>query len=88
MRKGVIDLDLLDSEIEKKRKILDSPSITEEGVTFVLKILPVLMHIRSKCIPIEEPPVFLSKTCINQWESNRFCDKEGACEMCVNGKLK
>lgn len=27
--------------------------------------------------------VFLSKTCINEWESNTYCPNENKCEMCV-----
>lgn len=86
MRKGVIDLDWLDGVIED---IELCHKIVPEGLD---SLLGLLKEVRSKCTLIEsekeQPPVFLSKTCVNNWESNRFCDKEGACEMCVNGKLK
>lgn len=34
-----------------------------------------------ECSPtIEEP--FLSKTCVNNWENNKFCENNGKCELC------
>jgi hypothetical protein len=29
-----------------------------------------------------EPAIFLSKTCVNNWESNKYCESIGKCELC------
>lgn len=29
-----------------------------------------------------EQTLFLSKTCINNWENNKFCENENKCELC------
>lgn len=83
MRKAVIDLDWLDGEIDAKMRALNSSLITADGVSFIMKVVPILRHIRSKCIAIEEAKEpFLSKTCVNNWESSKYCSNEGKCELC------
>lgn len=104
MRKGIIDLDWFDSEIDAKMRVLNSPLITADGVSFIMKVVPILRDIRSKCTPIQEQTIngyvvtkgewtnatiedqkvteFLSKTCINDWESNKYCSNQNKCQMC------
>lgn len=85
MREGRIDLDWLDTEMSlAESKYLEIPFMKENELASAFMKLAVLTVVRSKCTLIE-PPVFLSKTCINEWESNQYCDKKDACEMC---KLK
>lgn len=96
MREGRIDLDWLDGNIEAYKKVLDEKkdSYSELDRTYN-HLLNAFVEIRSKCTPIYEPfkfvdssfiqvngNVFLSKTCINEWESNQYCDKKDSCEMC------
>lgn len=82
-RLATINLDWLDSEIDAKMRALNSSLITADGVSFIMKVVPILRHIRSKCEQIEEPiEPFLSKTCVNDWESNKYCSNNGKCELC------
>lgn len=107
MREGVIDLDYLDSEIEKlKGDIEKSKKVKGTYPAYVLfqAGLKTMEDIRSKCTPIQEQTIngyvvtkgewtnatiedhklnyFLSKTCINDWESNKYCSNQNKCQMC------
>jgi hypothetical protein len=60
-QKAIIDIDWLNSEIDKKVRALNSSLITEKGASFLLKVIPILRDIRSKCEPIEEPFKFVDR---------------------------
>jgi hypothetical protein len=80
-QKAIIDIDWLNSEIDKKVRALNSSLITEKGASFLLKVIPILRDIRSKCEPIEEPKP-LPTTCTNEWESAKYCHNKNECQMC------
>jgi hypothetical protein len=87
-RKAIINLDWLDAEIENLRggirsgtyhKYIGTAKVDSADMAITLDL------VRSKCEPIEEskePATFLSKTCVNNWESNKYCSDENKCQMC------
>jgi len=75
MRDATIDLDWLDGFISD-REIVNL--VVSEDLSDSINLLK---EIRSKCTPIE-PPVFLSKTCINSWPNSSYCANEGKCILC------
>jgi hypothetical protein len=82
MRKAIIDLDWLDTFIADRHFL---NLVVSEDLTDSIKLLE---EVRSKCEPIEEPKeTFLSKTCINDWESSTYCPNDNKCQMCVS-KIK
>lgn len=80
MRLATIDLDWL-SEKEFQCVVLLNDTQSDDLKLILSERISCLKLIRSKCTPIV-PPVFLSKTCINEWESNTYCANEGKCELC------
>jgi len=87
MRKGVIDLDWLESEISlAENKYLEIPFMRENQLSSAFMKLSVLTVVRSKCTPIEEPVLFdgepIPDLCVNDWNDRRFCEKVNRCKMC------
>lgn len=82
MRKALIDLEWLDAEIEDLIQKDCNPKLINSADDIKFNIL---LNLRSKCEPVEEqkePAIFLSKTCVNNWESNKYCESTGKCELC------
>jgi hypothetical protein len=79
--KATIDLDQLNNLISDTKEAINNSK--EDGVTYRLRhYLNGLNCVKRMCKPIEEPIIFLSKTCTNNWENSKFCANSNKCEMC------
>jgi hypothetical protein len=93
-RLATIDLDWLNDLIDTKMRSLNSPSITTDGVSFIMKVVPILRDIRSKCIPIEVEenktrkfPEPLPKYC--KVKDKEYCFLHDQCQECTdNNNIK
>ena len=82
MRKAVIDLDWLDNQIASEKEKMERHDLQEHFRVFE-RGRNMLKLVRVKCTPIEEQKeTFLPPTCIQEWESAKYCQNENKCELC------
>ena len=96
MRKAEIDLDWVNESIVEYERVINNNLVSEELATIYNHLLNAFIEVRSKCTPIKEVEqvivdsqgcmdfVFteLPPTCIQEWESARYCQNENKCKLC------